>query len=362
MSILSKGQTKTSVQSTPAQFTQRTAAAANNRFSLLAIHLYAQLTAGLCFYLYRHVSTPSYMSILLLFVPLSAIYFLSLHLGKTENLLSTPLGKCAGTLFVFCLLIDALMSLAAFTALVREMLPDYNSALIVLASLICVMPAFRARNPHALPSLAHLLRFPLLLAFAFSMLGTLNQGNGGNLFPLLGMEGKRILTGGLWMCGCLSPVLSPLFLPDPLQETQKRKGFASLSVALLLGAGTALLAAYLLPFYFLSRPETVGTQLLLFLKVNTSLLAWSLMVCGMMLLLLISLSCALSQCFRLFGCITRKNLSPWAGLLLLPLPALATDGAMEWLVALASVRGWLLAGVLLAALIGTIGRKDRKSA
>lgn len=363
MNVFMKGQTHSAVHSQRAMEAQRQGEGIRNQFILSALHLYAQVVIGLAFYLYGHVSTPGYMSVLLLLFPLAGAYGISLWLRKKKGLMEGPWGRAAHGLLFLCLLSDAQMSLYAFVEIVREMLPDYNSALIALVTLLCVLPALQKQHSHALPSLARLMKFPLLMGLGFCLVGGAAQGSGQHLFPLFGMEGKRIFSGAAWMTSTLSAALSPLYLHQPPATLkQKKQGMASLAAALLLGSGTAFLSAFMMPFYFLARPDTMGTRLLLALKVNPGLMAWSVMVCLMLLLFLISLACALSRGRHALGHMTQRSFSPWFFLLLVPLPALATDRAHQLLCLWAPMRTVLMGAVLGILAAGALMGRGKKGA
>lgn len=351
--------THTAVHSREAALNLRQAAALKNQFTLSALHLYAQLIAGFAFMLYRHVSTPGYMSVMLLFLPLWAGYALSCHLRRKCGLMEKRCGRFAKGLLSLCLFLDAQMSLYAFTEIVRELLPDYNSALISLVSLLCVLPSLRNQNAHALPTLSHFLRWPMAVGFAFCMLGAARQGETGHLFPLFGSGGMKIFSGAWWLCSCLSAALTPLYAhSSAATRSQERKNLHSLLLGLFAAAATALLSAWLMPYYFLARPDTVGSHLLITLRINPSLLSWSCQVCLMLMLLLISLACALSHSRHLLSHALGKPVSGWAGLILVPLPALSTDLAHRLVTLLSPLRTVLM--VLALVLLSIAGKNIKE--
>ncbi|MBR6809467.1 MAG: hypothetical protein IKM64_04225 [Clostridia bacterium] len=346
-------QTKTSVHTEKARENQRQAAQMKGWVALSSLHLYAQLLCGLCFFLYRYVSTPSYLSLLLLLLPLIAVYYACCRISLKQLLWHSFPGKCAGIAFIFCLYADAFTALAGLSGMVQELLPDYNSLLMTIAIVLCVLPLLKRRQQNALQNLALLLCIPLFLALLFVFPGSIPQGSGGNLFPLLGQGGGRILWGSLWMCGCLSPALFPLLAHPPEKNgLLARNGCLHLIAALFFAFVTALMAAYLMPFYFLARPESPGARFMLFLDTNTSLLAWSLTVCGMMLLLLVSLCCAIEESSILLWRITKKQLHPLALLPLLSLPLLPSPMAEEVICFLFPLRALLMGVGLILLSIG----------
>lgn len=363
MSVFAKGQTSTAVHSTDAAMAQRQGEAIRDHFTLSAVHLYAQLVIGMALVLYRHVSTPGYMSLALLIVPLVLLYAVSCRLSQREGIMERPLGKAADVLLFLCLFSDAQMSLYAFTEIVREMLPDYNSAVIALVTLLCVLPSLKKQNAHALPTLGRLLKIPLIVGIGFCMLTAARRGSMSHLFPLFGMGERRVFTGAFWMCSALSAALTPLYIKTPpLTMQQKKRGFFALLSSLLFGCVTAFWAAYMLPFYFLARPDTMGAQLLLPLKVYPTLSSWSVMVCLMMLLLLVSLASALSRGRHILSHVIQKPISIWAAFLLVPLPALSTDIALQIVAHWAPVRIFCMAAALLLLALAGKGRKEGKTA
>lgn len=352
------GQTHTAVHSRQAVLGQRQGESLRNHFTLSAVLLYAQLVIGCGFWLYHRVGTPGYMSILLLVLPMTGLYFISCYLAEKPAIREGIAGKGAHILLFACLMLDAQLSLYAFTAIVREILPDYNTALITLVTLLCVLPALRRQHSHALPSFARLLRYPLLLGLGFSMLGAMRFGRMDHLFPLLGRGAESILSGALWMGAALSAALTPLFIHTPPSgRQQKGRGYLSLLLGLLLGAGTALAAAYLLPYHFLTLPDALGARLLMPIKVHPALIAWSVTVCLMMLLMLLSLAASLSRGIHMLSHTIGRPVRPWLAFLLVPLPALSTDIARQIVMDLSAVRLICILGTVLLLGCKCLGRK-----
>ncbi len=356
-------ETRTAVQSQEAKLAQRKGCAIQNQFTLSALHLYVQLLAGMSYMLYRQVSTPSWLSLLLLLFPLGAGYFVSCCLARKDRIMETKWGRAAQLFLFLCLFLDAQLSLCALSEMVREILPDFSSPLIALLIILSIIPALEKQHASALPTLSCLLRWPLMLSIAFSMVGALGKGDGGNLFPLLGQGAEGVLLGTGWMVSCLSAALTPLYIPGPAMTLQqKKKGFVSLLLSLGAGILTALLSAYLLPFYFLARPETIGSRLLLIIKSNPSLLAWSLLICAMMLLFLLSITCALSRSRHLLSHVVGKPMSGWMALLLFPLPAFSTDLAEQLILQFAPIRTACMGLALLLLLMAPHTRKEKQKA
>lgn len=351
-------QTHTAVHSQEARCAQRQGAAQQNHFTLSALLFYAQLVIGLAFFLYGHVSTPGYMSLLLLFFPLAGVYFLCCRLAR-QNIASHPAARAGNLLLGLCLFIDAQLCLYAFCDLMREMLPKYSTILIAPITLGCVMAALHRQNSRALPALARFLRLPLGIGLGFCLLGAVPRADAGNLFPLLGLQPGRILTGSLYMCSTLSCAFTPFFVrPGITVKAQAQRGFCSLGLALALGVLTALLTASLLPIYFLARPNTIGGRMLLPLKVNPALIAWSLMTCLMLLLLLLALAGALSRSRRLLSQAVGRRIHGAVSLALVPLPALSTDLAGNITAWLAPARLALMGLALVFYAIAALSRRE----
>lgn len=361
MNVLTGGQTKTAVHSPAAAKGQRAGEAVRDHYTLSALLLYVQVVIMLSLKIYGRVSTPGYMSIALLILPLGAIYGISFRLSAHPRCRVSVPGKIASGLMFYCLFLDAQLSLYAFVAIVREILPDYSNALIALVTLLCVLPSLKRQDSHALPSLARLMKVPLLLGLLFSMLGAARMGSAEHLFPLFGGGRDSIWLGAVWGLSALSAALTPLYIRDqPLTTAAKKRGFLALSLGLCLGVGTALFAAYLLPYYFLSRPATLGAQLLLPVKVYPALLPWSVMVCGMMFLLLISMAASLSRGLHLLSHGIGRHVGTWPAFLLVPLPAFSTDIARQMAGNLALVRILCMLGALGLMAIGCLQIKRRK--
>ncbi len=357
--MMFNGQTHTAVHSRQAALGQRQGKSLQNHFSLSSILLYAQLVIGCSFVLYEQVGTPGYMSVLLLIFPLTGLYFISCRLAEKTGIREGFVGKAADVLLFVCLLMDAQLSLYAFTAIVREILPDYNTALITLVTLICVLPSLHRQHSHALPAFARLLRYPLVLGLGISMLGAMRYGRPDHLFPLFGRGAESIFYGALWMSTALSAALTPLMIcTPPSGKLQRRKGYRSLVIGLSLGAATALVAAYLMPYHFLTLPDALGTRLLMPIKVHPALISWSVTVCLMMLLMLVSLSASLSRGLHLLSHVTGRPSGTWLAFLLVPLPALSTDVARQIVINLPVIRLVCMLGTVLLLGLKCLGKKE----
>lgn len=370
-------QTSTQVHSMEAMAAQRHAALAREQATLTGLSLYGQVILGLALYVYDHVSTPGYLSVLLTLPAALAAALLCLALTRRapqgQPLLSWALGKGGGKLASLMLSavfwLDGQVAVYGLTAVVQDVLPNMSGLGIALAVALMMALALGSGEDHALPRLARLMGWGLPIAFLLCFAMALSQGKGGHLFPLLGFGGSRILRGGLWLGGCLAGVCCPLVLPQPSAcgpalAARPALLLRPLLLAMAAAALTALFSAFLLPVYALARPETLGWRLLLVTHVSPSLAGWSLFLWAMLFLLLITLAAGVSRAACLMAWAVGKPAPSRAligGLLLLQLPAAAFNGErLEGLLERAAPwRGPVTLGVLLALLLGALLKRGR---
>jgi len=279
MSHSSPLQTRTPVHSMEDMLRQRKLSFAQDQCILSAMGIYAQMVMGTAFYLYEHVSTPGYLSILLCLPLLLLIAFLSLFLARRTqgNALLELAGKIPGKALALVLaavfFLDAQMAAYAISAILSDVLPHLSPLLTMIAVALLMAAAIGGEDEYALPRLSRLVRFPLLLAIIFCAVTALPHGNGTYLSPVLGRGMPSVFQGALWMTGCLSGACCPLLIPhtaktlSPLRE----KGsllYRPILIAAALGIIYALISACMLPFYSLARPENLGFKLLLFTKIS----------------------------------------------------------------------------------------------
>ena len=289
-------------------FSQRSRALALDQCALSGVSLYGQLVIGIAFYLYAHVSTPGYLSILLTLPYLLLMslggWWLARHTPPDQNAIQWAIGKKAekpiAIGFSLIFLLDAQLAFYALTAMMRNVLPDMSTFFIALAVALTTAFTISGGDEYALHRLTRFLRWVFLLVFLYCAITSLPYGNMGHLHPALGHGAASIFRGALWMCGCLGGAACPLILPQQAAThsalCEKKGAFLRPQLfALLAAALTALLSAWLLPVYALARPETLGWRMLPITHVNPSQMGWSLFLCGQMFLMLITLSAGVTR-------------------------------------------------------------------
>ncbi|MBE5783984.1 MAG: hypothetical protein E7329_11800 [Clostridiales bacterium] len=372
-------QTATPVHTMDDMLSQRSRALALDQCALSGVSLYGQLTIGIAFYLYAHVSTPGYLSILitlpyLLLMSLGG-WWLARQTPSSENAIQWAVGKKAEKPLSLCFslifLLDAQLAFYALTAMMQNVLPDMSTFFISLAVALTTAITISGGDEYALHRLTRFLRWIFLLVFLYCAITSLPYGSIGHLFPLLGHGTGSIFQGALWMCGCLGGAACPLIMPQQASThsalCEKRGAFLRPQFfALLAGACTALLSAYLMPVYALARPETLGWRMLLITHVNPSQMGWSLFLCGQMFLMLITLSAGVTRAAALIThTLRQKNHKPFLITLLLffllPIAALDLSAMDALLIQIAPFRG--IAALLLMLLLLLCGLiKKRKAA
>lgn len=373
----SLNKTGTPVHSMDAMLRQRETALAHDQCVLSGVSLYGQLSIGIALYLYSHVSTPGYLSILLAAPFLLLVSLLSLWLARKaepgQNVLSWAVGQRAGRVlavgFGAVFWLDAQLASYSLTAIVQNVLPNVSTLWVSLA--VAVMMAFTigGGNKQALPRLTRLLRWLILAFFLYCLFAALPYGNTGHLFPLLGHGWERLFQGTVWICGCLAGACCPLVLPDAGQYMGALRSRTSLLlrpqvIALTAAVLTALFSAYLMPVYALSRPETLGWRLLLVTHVSPSVVGWSLFLCATMFLMLITLAAGVTQSASLLAWAAGKpqaNPAMITALLMLQVPAnvLNLKGIEEFLSRIAPWRGAAVLVMLLILSLGALTKKGK---
>ena len=355
---------------------QRSAAAARGQGALAGLSLYGQVFIGLSLYLYDHVSTPGYISILLTAPFLVAVCLAAQGIARrTEGKGIVSAVGAQGARAVLLILaavgwLDAQLAFFALCALAEEALPQANPLGIAMGIAAADALALSEKEKDALPRVGQLLRWIILPFLLYAFLTALPRGNAGHLFPLWGQGGKSIFRGTGWMCGCLAgacwPLLKPEGVPAPLYQ-KKRVLLVPTLLALLLGALTALAGAYLLPFHALARPETMGWRMLLFSNMSASVTAWSLLVTALLFLLLVTLSAGVSQAAGAIAWAAGKK-APGPALLILLLLLMVPAGALKMksiqnaLIFLAPWRGAAVLAALITGALGTRFRGGKKDA
>lgn len=368
--------TATDVRDEESQLAQRTDAYLRDEFALSGVSVYVQLLIGIGLYLFGHVSTPGYQCVLLSGGALASIWALSRFLqrkappemGPLRAFLGPVGEKAADALLALCFLLDAQLAFFTLCAVMSEVLPDVNTLWTALAAALLTACALNG-DSYALPRLSRIMRWVLLLFMAWPMIAALPQGSIGHLCPVLGIGTERIFSGSLWLCGCAAGACCPWLLPNSADTARamqagKPRGFGSLLGGLIFSALFALTAAYLLPFYALARPETLGWRMLIFSTLSPSLIGWSLMLWAILFFLLLGLSAGTSRAAVWIARAAGKErpsrlLTAVLLLLQVPLAALNTDRGEGLLLRLAPFRGIAVAAVLGALLTGRSRRKER---
>jgi len=371
-------ETATPVHSMDALLQYRKDAFAREQGILSAVSVLGQSVIGAALYLYGHVGTPGYLSILLTVPWALLIAALSLYLIQhaKDGAVLEAAGKTPGKIFPLMLFpvffLDAQLAAYAISAILSDALPRFSPLLTMLAVALIMAAAMGGENEYALPRLAGMLRWPLLIALFYCGLTALPHGSPGYLFPLLGRGTGSIFQGALWMGGCTAGACCPLLIPSPCPSLSpfQKKGrmlYRPLLGALLAAALYALISACLLPAYSLARPENLGFRLLLFTKISGSSLAWSLLVFAQLFLLLLTLAAGIMRCAHLLtGMAGKRKPSPLLTgallLLLVPAAALKTLPVQDALIRLAPFRGAAVMLVLIPLCIFTWIRERRKQA
>ena len=367
-------ETKTAVHSQQALLAQRSQAYALEQYVLAGLCVYSQIVIGAALYLYDHVSTPGYLSVLLTAPFLLLLYggmlFLARRVRPEQGLLLSAVGSAAAApiCLLLCLgaLLDALAAGVMLCAMIGDVLPQMNVLRLALAAAAVIALAIGGEDEYDLPRRSRFLRWGLALVLIFCACTALPYGNPGHLFPLLSKGPGSVFEGALWMCGCAAGACCPLALPQKAESLRAltahpQRGLRELLTALLFGALTVFFAAYLLPFYALARPETLGWRALLYAEISSSLTGWSLLLCAQMFLMLFSLATGVTRAAALLSRAAGKKKSPpWllAALLLLLMGAagLNPPGFSAFLLAALPWRAVLALLALAAMVIGSLLR------
>ena len=316
------GKTVSSVQSASAAMDQRQKAFVCDQCALNAFAMYAQIIIGFALYLYDHVSTPGWISLLLTFPYLFILIWLSsLLLGRCragENLIFSAVGKGLSSvfyfLFSFVFFIDALLAFYALCAIMRDVMPDHSAWTgSVFIAVICFL-SIKDNQANVLPCLGRFLKWLVggLLLYCFAI--ALPYGKTAHFFPLLGYGTGSIFQGALWMCGALSTAAAPLLLANSNEKKtildKNAIVIRPFFLAFLLALLTYWISVWLLPVYAMARPEAFGWRLLLVTHMTPSVPAWSMEVISLILLFLLSLCHSVSQASRFFSLCMKKEKEP----------------------------------------------------
>ena len=188
------GRTTTTVHSPRELKAQRWEALAEDRCALSALSVYAQSFIGLALYLYSHVSTPGWLSILgTIPFALILLYLASKttkNAGETNDVLSFAAGK-RGTklvLFLFLLLhlFNAQLVFAALCAVLRNAMPDHSLWKLALLMMPALSWANSGRQGDALARLTRLMKWIIGVLFLYAFLSAVPHGSAAHFFPVLG--------------------------------------------------------------------------------------------------------------------------------------------------------------------------------
>lgn len=376
----SVSQTTTDVTDRQTLLRERHKAYALEQYALSGLQLYAQVAIGLALYLYGHVSTPSYLALALLLPFTAGLMGGALWLCRRRQAGETPLASAVGkplarvlaVTLALCALLDAQLAAYSLSAILSEVLPNVSSLWVALAVAVVTALAIGGGDEYGLPRLARLLRWLLGLMIGFCAVTAMPHGSLGHLAPWLGRGMGSVLQGALWITGSVATSCLPLLTPQRETALQAlcdggKTGLRTVLLSLTLGMVTALISAFLLPFYALARPETLGWRLLLLSDVSPSLVGWSLLLCGLLMLLLMAQAAGVTRAASLIcWAAGKETASPFLItvllMMLLPLSALASQDAETLLRALAPWRGAGVAAVLLMGGAGSLIRQRRRKA
>ena len=295
-------QTLSSVHSEASAEKQRVYTFARERCALSAMVIYAQLWIDFSLYLYDHVSTPGWISLLLI-VPYAAAMlcmakYLLFHTSGCDDPIVFAAGEKASRLFFILLsispLFDGFISFYALCALIRDVMPDLSAWEGALAVAFTCAYSLSGKKERALPHLGSFLKWIVGILLLYCFLIAIPHGKASHFFPLMGNGIHSILKGSLWMCGSLSAAIWPLISAEPAEQMMYKQkasfGFSSVLIAILFALITYGVSIWLLPYYAMARPQALGWRLLLVTHMTPSIPAWSLEVIALLLLLMLSLS------------------------------------------------------------------------
>ncbi len=373
------GKTTTGVHSPQQMEAQRWRALAQDRAALGGISVYSQIFIGMALYLYGHVSTPGYLSILLT-IPF-ALLLLCLARKTAANsqeetgVISFAAGKRLEkpVLFLFLLLhlFNAQLTFAALCAMLLDTMPDHSLWKMALLVAPVLAWANSGRREDALARFARFLKWIIFFLFFYTFLSAVPHGSTAYFFPLLGYGWKTIGRGSMWMCGAVSSCVWPLLTPQngqALSPLLKKKSAVTLPVllAILAGCLTMLVSVWLMPVYAMARDETLGWRLMLAVNMTPSIPAWSMQTIGILLLFFLGLSHSANRASSLAAQMAGKQAaSGWVTMLLLlalvPCAVAQSPQIQDTLIHLAFLRGPATLALLLFLYIGSaFHRKNRK--
>lgn len=374
------GQTTTDVHSTVQMKAQRWQALAEDRCALGGISVYTQIFIGMALYLYGHVSTPGYLSILLTLPFAFLLLFLARRTAQNSDEQNGVIAYSAGkhgtkfVLFLFLLLhlMNAQLIFVSLCAMLLDAMPEHSLWKMALLVAPVLAWANSGRQEDALARLARFLKWVIFLLLLSTFLSAVPHGRAAHFFPILGYGWKSIAHGALWMCGAVSGCAWPLLMPQNPQTlapmlTGKRNTVFPALLSILAGCATMAVSVWLMPFYAMARAETLGWRLMLVANMTPSIPAWSTETVGILLLFFLSLSHSANQASALAAQMAEKReASGWVTLLLLlafvPCAVMQDAAMQETLMHLAFWRGPVTLVLLLGLyLSGAIRKKKRQT-
>ncbi len=368
-------QTTTDVHSMESMVDQRYHHLAHSYGTLWAVSLFAQVLSGASLFLFDHVSTPAYMSILLACIPLALLMLMGgivlKRRAENQNALQSALGtvlqKIVSGVLALSLLLDAQLAMTSLSEVVFSSLASSLQGALTILMGVCIAATLLRVDEHALPRMAQFFWWILLVALIFGMANVHEFSNPGHLFPLFGQGGGSILKGALWITGSVATCTCTALMPYSegtlrALKTQAKSYGIKMLLSLAGGAGVMLFYAYLLPYYALARDQAFYKRLMILLQFSPSSTGWILIMAAYMLLFLIAATNALHHS----GLMITNILGPkrtrvvFVVLTLLTLSALYFNdqSVSKWLVDLLPYRTALVLLAMLAALIGSLVRKQ----
>lgn len=351
------GKTETCMHSVEQMKAQRWNALADDRCALGGVSVFTQVFIGMALYLYTHVSTPGYLSILLT-VPFALLLLLlafctAKNADSETGVIAFAVGKRLEkpVLFVFLLLhlFNAQLVFMSLCAILMEAMPEHSLWKLAMLTALALSWANSGRKEDTLARLARFLKWVVFVLFLYAVVTAFPHGSAANFFPLLGYGWKSIGNGAVWMCGAVSGCIWPLMRPQkklslsPILEQKSRIVLPTL-LAILAGCAVMLVSVWLMPVYAMSRSETLGWRLLLMINMTPSIPAWSMETVGVLLLFFLALSNSVNEASALLKSMAGKeSASAWITLLLLlillPCAVFQFDAVLDTLSAIASFRG-----------------------
>lgn len=311
------GKTVTHVNSQTEMLSQRVHAMQNDRRALWNVSVLAQIYVSLSLYLYGAVSTAGLWSLGLTVPYMLLILFLSNRVRPVSGF---------GCLVFFLLqMFDAQLILYALSAMLKEVMPEHPQLLLALFLAIGMAWANSGKEETALYSLNRFLQWVIFALLFYCVCASIPYGRGDHFFPLFGRGCESIFKGAVCLWGAVNGCVWPRLMPNEEQMNSSEKVQENNFHAFLPLAGGALVmgvSVWLMPFYAMERPETLGWRLLLFTNMTPSIPAWSFQVISLLMLFFLSLSCHIKSAENSLSLLCGKKLPSFSTLLLLFLPLL----------------------------------------